>query len=76
MRAAAPGAEAEEVSGLTVYGRGTAFTGLRLGGPVGLDAGFGAGAPFRALEATDTGKVVSGVSGAEFFAQLGFTVEL
>jgi len=73
---AAPGAEGEELSGLTLYGRAGAFAGLRLGGPVGLDAGFGAGAPFRALEATDTGQVVSGVSGAEFFAQLGFTVEL
>jgi len=73
---AAPGAEAEELSGLTVYGRGGAFTGLRLAGPVGLDAGFGVGAPFRALEATDAGKVVSGVSGAEFYAQLGFTIEL
>jgi len=28
------------------------------------------------LEATDAGQVVSGVSGAEFFAQLGFTIEL
>jgi hypothetical protein len=74
--AAAPGALGAEVSGLTLYGRGGAFTELRLGGPVGLDAGFGAGAPFRALEATDTGQVVSGVSGAEFFAQLGFTLEL
>jgi hypothetical protein len=73
---AAPGAQGEELSGLTVYGRGGAFTGLRLAGPVSLDAGFGAGAPFRALEATDAGQVVSGVSGAEFYAQLGFTVEL
>jgi len=73
---ASPGAEGEEVSGLTLYARGGPFATLRLGGPVGVDAGFGAGAPLRALEATDTGKVVSGVSGAEFFAQLGFTVEL
>jgi hypothetical protein len=73
---ASPGAEGEELSGLTLYGRGGAFTGLRLGGAMGLDAGFGAGAPLRALEATDAGKVVSGVSGAEFFARLGFTVEL
>ena len=73
---AAPGAQATEVSGLTVFARGGAFTGLHLGGPFALDAGFGAGAPLRGLEATDTGQVVSGVSGAEFFAQLGFTAEL
>ena len=73
---AAPGADEAEISGLTLYARGGAFTGLRLGGPFGLDAAFGAGAPLRGLEATDAGKVVSGVSGAEFFAQLGFTVEL
>jgi hypothetical protein len=74
--AAAPGAEEAELSGLTLYARGGAFTGLRLGGPFGLDAAIGAGAPLRALEATDAGQVVSGVSGAEFFARLGFTVEL
>jgi hypothetical protein len=73
---AGPGAEGTELSGLTLFARAGAFTGLRLAGPLALDAGFGAGAPLRALEATDTGQVVSGVSGAEFFAQLGFTVEL
>lgn len=74
--AAAPGADAAELSGLTLYARGGAFAALHLGGPFGLDAALGAGAPLRALEATDAGQVVSGVSGAEFFAQLGFTVEL
>jgi hypothetical protein len=73
---AGPGAEGAELSGLTLYARAAAFTALHLAGPWALDAGFGAGAPLRALEATDTGEVVSGVSGAEFFAQLGFTVEL
>ncbi|HEV8549064.1 MAG TPA: hypothetical protein VGQ57_08550, partial [Polyangiaceae bacterium] len=74
--AASPGYEESELSGLTLYGRGGGFVLLRLGGPVGLDAGFGAGAPFRSLEASDGGQVVTGVSGAEFFGQLGFTVEL
>ena len=74
--AAAAGASEAELSGLTLYARGGAFTTLALGGPFGLDAAFGAGAPLRALEATDAGQVVSGVSGAEFFARLGFTVEL
>jgi len=73
---AAAGAQGSELSGLTLFARGGAFTALHLGGPFALDAGFGAGAPLRALEATDTGAVVSGVSGAEFFAQLGFTAEL
>jgi hypothetical protein len=74
--AASLGFEESELSGLTLYGRGGAFALLRLAGPVGLDAALGAGAPFRSLEATDGGKVVTGVSGAEFFGQLGFTVEL
>lgn len=73
---AAPGAEGAELSGLTLFARGGAIAGLRLGGPFALDGGFGVGAPLRALEATDTGAVVTGVSGAELFAQLGFTAEL
>jgi hypothetical protein len=74
--AAAAGAEQAEISGLTAYARLGAFTSLRLGGPLRLDATLGGGVPLRALEATDNGQVVTGVSGLELFAQLGPTVEL
>ncbi len=74
--AAGPGAEQAELSGLTAFARLGAFTSLRLGGPFRLDASVGGGVPIRALEATDDGQVVTGVSGIELFAQLGPTVEL
>jgi len=47
-----------------------------LGGAFRLDASVGGGVPLRALEATDNGRVVTGVSGIELFALLGPTVEL
>jgi hypothetical protein len=74
--AAGPGAEQAELSGLTAYARLGAFTSLRLGGAFRLDAAVGGGIPLRGLEATDQGRVVTGVSGLELFARLGPTVEL
>jgi hypothetical protein len=74
--AAGPRAEQFELSGLTAFARLGAFTSLRLGGPLRLDLTAGGGVPLRALEATDNGQVVTGVSGLELFAQLGPTVEL
>jgi len=73
---AEPGIDAMELSGLTLFARGGAFTNLRVAGPLAFDAAVGAGAPLRALEATDAGKVVTGVSGAELWGTFGFTVEL
>jgi hypothetical protein len=74
--AAAPGAEQSELSGLTAFARLGAFTAVHLGGAFRLDASVGGGLPLRALEATDNGRVVTGVSGIELFALLGPTVEL
>jgi hypothetical protein len=77
FRGAALGnAEQAELSGLTAYARAGAFTALHLGGAFRLDGAAGGGAPFRALEATDDGRVVTGVSGMELFLTLGLTVEL
>jgi hypothetical protein len=65
-----------ELSGLVLYARGGAAFGLRLLGPLWLDLSGGAGAPLRALEATDAGQVITGVSGLELFARGGLMVEL
>lgn len=73
--AGAPAHDAE-LSGLTAFARLGAFGSLRLGGAFYLDATAGAGAPLRALEATDDGEVVTGVSGVEVFGALGLGVAL
>ncbi|HTQ04991.1 MAG TPA: hypothetical protein VMI54_14100 [Polyangiaceae bacterium] len=73
---AGAGASASEFAGLTAYARLGLFTSLRLGGAFHLDASLGAGAPLRALEATDGGHDVTGVSGVELFGDLGIAVEL
>jgi hypothetical protein len=73
--AGAPAHDAE-LSGLTAFARLGAFGSLRLGGAVYLDATAGAGAPLRALEATDDGRVVTGVSGLELFGALGLGAAL
>jgi hypothetical protein len=69
-------ADQNDFSGLTVYARFGAFTSLRLTGPLHLDAALGAGAPLRALEATDNGHDVTGVSGLELFGELGLGLAL
>jgi hypothetical protein len=74
--AAVTTAHDSEVSGLTAFARFGAFGSLRLGGAFHLDATAGAGAPLRALEATDDGRVVTGVSGLELYGTLGIGVEL
>jgi hypothetical protein len=73
---ATPAARGTELSGLVLYARGGAVAGLRVLRPLWLEAGGGAGAPLRGLEAKDSGRVVSGVSGLELFASAGLTVEL
>lgn len=73
--AGAPAHDAE-LSGLTAFARLGAFGSLRLGGALYLDATVGAGAPLRALEATDDGEVVTGVAGVELFGALGLGVAL
>jgi len=65
-----------ETSGLVLHARAGVEAGLRVLGPLWLDLAGGAGAPLRALEATDAGRVVTGVSGLELFARAGLMVEL
>ena len=65
-----------ELSSLTAFARLGAFGSLRLGSVLFLDATAGAGAPLRALEATDDGQVVTGVSGLELYGTLGVGVAL
>lgn len=74
--AAGPSSSESEFSGLTAYARLGVWSSLRLGGPLHLDAALGAGAPLRALEATDGGHDVTGVSGLELSGELGLAVEL
>jgi hypothetical protein len=74
--AAHTSAREAELSGLTAYARLGMWSSLRLGGALHLDAALGAGAPLRALEATDAGRDVTGVSGLELFGGLGVAVEL
>jgi hypothetical protein len=73
---AAPDARGTELSGLVLFARGGALAGLRVLGPLWLEASGGAGAPLRGLEAQDAGRVISGVSGLELFAAAGLMVEL
>ena len=74
--AAQTGATDAEVSGLTAFARLGMFTSVKLTGSLHLDATAGAGAPLRALEATDDGHTITGVSGVELFGALGLAVEL
>ncbi len=69
-------ARGSELTGLVLFARAKVIAGVRLLGPLWLEAGFGAGAPLRALEATDAGQVVSGVSGLELTASGGLLVDL
>jgi hypothetical protein len=73
---AGPDASGTELSGLVLYARGGALAGVRVLGPLWLEAAGGAGAPLRGLEARDAGRVVSGVSGLELFAAVALVVEL
>jgi hypothetical protein len=73
---ASPEARGTELSGLVLYARGGVVAGARVLGPLWLEGSGGAGAPLRGLEAEDTGRVVSGVSGLELFAALSLMVEL
>jgi hypothetical protein len=62
---ATPTARDAELSGLVAYARSSLSGAVRVTGPLWLELGVGAGAPLRALEATDASVVVTGVSGFE-----------
>lgn len=64
-----------ELSGLCAYARTGLGAAARIAGPLWLELGVSAGAPLRALAATDRGAVVSAVSGLELGAQAGMRVE-
>ncbi len=65
-----------ELIGLTLYARTGLIAAIRMGGPLWLEVGATAGFPLRALEATDSGQVVAGVSGLEQSALIAITGEL
>ena len=65
-----------ELSGLTIYARTGMVAAIRAGGRLWLELGASAGVPLRALEATDTGRVVTGVSGLEQSAVIAVKGEL
>jgi hypothetical protein len=73
---AGPDARGTELSGVVLFARGGALAGVRVLGPLWVEASGGAGAPLRGLEASDAGRVVSGVSGLELFGAAGLMVEL
>jgi hypothetical protein len=68
---AAPGARASSGSQLGAAVSGCIGAWWRLGGPWRLVAEGAAGAPLRAVTATDVGNVATGVSGATFGATFG-----
>ena len=73
---AGPQALNGELSGLTIYARTGLIAAIRMGGHLWLELGAGAGVPLRALEATDSGQVITGVSGLEQSALIAATGEL
>jgi hypothetical protein len=73
---ARPQASSSELSRAIVYARGGINADFRVLGPAWLGFSILAGAPLRALEATDAGRVVTGASGLELGAQAGVVVEL
>jgi hypothetical protein len=73
---AGPNAQNGELSGLTIYARTGLVAAIRVGGRLWLELGAAAGVPLRALEATDTGRVVTGVSGLSQSALIAVTGEL
>jgi hypothetical protein len=73
---ALPESRGTELSGLVLFLRGGVLAGVRVLGPLWVEANGGAGAPLRGLEAQDAGRVVSGVSGLELFGAVALMVEL
>lgn len=73
---AGPGAQNAELNGLTLYARTGVLAVIRPGGHLWLELGAFAGVPLRELEATDTTRVVTGVSGLEQSALIAVTAEL
>lgn len=73
---AAQNERAESLDGFVLYGRSGLASAFEVGAGTWLELGAMTGLPLRALEATDTGQVVAGVSGVEFAGYLAFSGEL
>jgi hypothetical protein len=73
---AAAEASDARVEGVVVYARSGLHTAVRAGGAFWLELGASTGLPLRALEVTDGGEVVAGVSGVEIAGYFGVAVEL
>jgi hypothetical protein len=67
---------ADQLEGVVLYARSGLASAFELGAGTWLELGAMSGLPLRALEASDTGSVVAGVSGVEFAGHLAFLVEL
>jgi hypothetical protein len=70
------GAIDDELAGWAIYTRAGVTGAVRITGPLWLELGAGAGAPLRALEATDANTVVTGVSGVELPVHVALFSEL
>jgi len=69
------GAEGTETNSQAVFGRGGLALTLGRAGSIRWVSSVGAGGPLRAFSVSDGGEVVTGVSGAEFFATSGAALE-
>ena len=69
------GAQGTETNSQAIFGRGGLALTLGRAGSVRSISSVGAGAPLRSFSVSDGGEVVTGVSGAEFFATSGVALE-
>jgi len=70
---AEPQASDDTYSGVAAFARSGLFGAFNAAGPLWLAVSAGAGAPLRALEVRDAGRVVSGMSGLELFGSFAVT---
>lgn len=66
----------ESLEGLACYGQATSFAAFELGGPWWFDVTAALGLPVRAVEATDSGRTATGVSGVQLALFGALTLEL
>lgn len=67
---------ADGVSSLACYAQTSSFLSVRIGGSVWFDASAVLGLPLRAVEATDSGRAATGVSGLQLSLRTGLTMDL
>jgi hypothetical protein len=78
LRGDAPRAtiDADALSGLACYAQTSSFLSVRLGGSFWFDTSAVLGLPLRAVEATDSGRAATGVSGLQVSLRTGLTIDL